>query len=514
MAGVGEAPPHRGYIDVSARFGPEHGRSHGTPLTALLAEQRSHGIRLSVAHSRVAVDFAAETGNRAALDVATDRANRVAALAVVDASVSSGAAAAIREWASAGAAGFWLESHEAQVGLDAETGAARLRAIAATGRPLFIPIGSSVQTPAAVSAIGRVTAPLGIPVILVGVHYSNATEALEAAQRYDNLHVETSGMAHLAAVETAVARIGHERVLFGTGGPARAHQAPLNAVLLAELTNDAKRAILGGNAARLLGLPSGEIDLTPPVLPRDAFDVHTHYMAASAYDVPGVANADLLSRLAGWGTTSTVSSSFNAFASDLVEGNRETVHASGTPAVPGQGGLLVMNPADVEASADLLARWGDAPGIRGAKIHAWYAGVPTADGRMAELFRLLAGRRMPVKIHNDGPGWDAALGSYARAYPDLRILIAHAGLGTPSAEAARLAADHEHVYIEFASSFASVASMREAVRIAGPGKVAWGTDAPLLDPRFVLGSYMDAGLGPEAAPGVYRENGSRIFGAR
>ena len=57
----------------------------------------------------------------------------------------------------------------------------------------------------------------------------------------------------------------------------------------------------------------------------------------------------------------------------------------------------------------------------------------------------------------------------------------------PSLEAAQLAAEHEHVYLELGSSFANVTVVRELVRIAGPGKVAWGTDAPLLDPRFVLG---------------------------
>ena len=103
--------------------------------------------------------------------------------------------------------------------------------------------------------------------VLVGVHYSNATEALEAAQRYPNLHVETSSLAHFDGVETAVDRIGHERVLFGTGGPGRAHQAPLNAVLLAELSADQKRAILAGNAGRLFGLSTVDVDLTPPAAP-------------------------------------------------------------------------------------------------------------------------------------------------------------------------------------------------------------------------------------------------------
>jgi hypothetical protein len=55
--------------------------------------------------------------------------------------------------------------------------------------------------------------------------------------------------------------------------------------------------------------------------------------------------------------------------------------------------------------------------------------------------------------------------------------------------------------------------MRAHVEIATPAKIAWGTDAPLLDPRFVLGSYMDAGVGPDVAPNVYRAVPERIFGA-
>jgi len=131
---------------------------------------------------------------------------------------------------------------------------------------------------------------------------------------------------------------------------------------------------------------------------------------------------------------------------------------------------------------------------------------------MARLFELLGRRGLPVKIHNDGAAWADALGAYAARHPDLRILLAHSGPGAPSLEAARLAAQHEHVYLELASSFANLPIMRELVRIAGPAKIAWGTDAPLIDPRFVLGSYMDAGVGPQDCPEVYRAVPERIFG--
>jgi predicted TIM-barrel fold metal-dependent hydrolase len=503
----------RGFVDVSASFGSDAGRSRGRPLSALVAEQRAHGIALSLAHSRVAVDFATGQGNGDALAAAADDANRLRAVAVIDASISTGVDRVIADLAAKGVAGFWLESREARIGLDAETGRSRLRAIAATGLPAFVPLGSSTLTPSAASEIGRATVDLGIPVILAGVHYSNATEALEAARRYPNLHVETSAFAHFAAVETAVARIGHERVLFGTGGPGRAGQAPVYMVLLAGIPDDQKRAILAGNAARLFGLSgvrTADVDLSPPALPSNAFDVHTHYMPHSAYDLPIVTNDALLPTLAAWGTTTLASSSFNAFAADLPAGNRETADAS--RAVAGQGGLIVADPADYDATAADLDRFGDAAGIRGVKIHSFYSGVPTGDARMARLFDLLGRRGLPVKIHNDGPAWEVALGEYARRHPSLRILLAHSGPGAPSLEAARLAADHEGVYLELASSFANLPIMRELVAIAGPSKIAWGTDAPLIDPRFVLGSYMDAGVGPAAAPEVYRAVPERIFG--
>ena len=51
---------------------------------------------------------------------------------------------------------------------------------------------------------------------------------------------------------------------------------------------------------------------------------------------------------------------------------------------------------------------------------------------MADLFDLLADYGRPVKIHNEGDGWDVALLEIARAHPRLPIVVAHAGLGTPS----------------------------------------------------------------------------------
>jgi len=97
-----------------------------------------------------------------------------------------------------------------------------------------------------------------------------------------------------------------------------------------------------------------------------------------------------------------------------------------------------------------------------------------------------------VKIHNDGPDWDQHLLRIARAHPRRPIIIAHSGLGHPMVEGARIAAQADNIYAEMCSSFAQLPAVREFIRTIPSEKMLFGTDAPLLDPAFVLGTYQDA----------------------
>jgi predicted TIM-barrel fold metal-dependent hydrolase len=131
---------------------------------------------------------------------------------------------------------------------------------------------------------------------------------------------------------------------------------------------------------------------------------------------------------------------------------------------------------------------------------------------MADLFDVLARFGRPVKIHNAGDGWDEALRTIARRHPRLPIVIAHGGLGAPSLEGARLAASTDNVHLEFSSSFARLSTVREAAAIAGPERLLWGSDAPLLEPAFVLGTYLDAALPADALDRVFWSNAEDLFG--
>ena len=496
----------RGFVDVFGSFGPAHGTAAtaGASLETLVKERVAHGIRLTLAWSLLAPVADGDTGNRLAAEAAADPVNGLAAIAVVGPRRTGDATRRVQEARRAGAVGYRLDGW-AGAGLPSDAVTELLRAIATAGRPLLVPIGRS----ASAGAIGAATADLGIPVVLLGAHYSTIVDDLASAVRYPHLHLETSAMAHFRAIETAVRTIGHERVLLGTGSPARAAASPIGAVLLSSVSDVAKRAILGGNAVRLFGLADEPIDLTPPTLPSRAFDVHTH-LGPLDFDVPQVPDGALIGEL-GFAQAAVASAALAIFG-DPARGNAQAIRAAAAHGADGLRVYVVADPTDLESTADELRRSIDAPGVLGVKVHGEWSGTPTASRAMSDLFDLLGPIGRPVKIHNTGDGWDEALGVIARRHPRLPIVIAHGGLGTPSIEGAQLAAANDNVYVEWSSSFAHLPTVRTALAIAGADKLLWGSDATLLDPAFVLGTYRDAGLPTAAEDKVFWSNAATLFG--
>ena len=78
----------------------------------------------------------------------------------------------------------------------------------------------------------------------------------------------------------------------------------------------------------------------------------------------------------------------------------------------------------------------------------------------------------------------------------------------------RLAAEHENVYVELSSTHASIDVVRETVRVAGSDKLLFGTDVPVVDPRAMLGLYLDAITSPGGLDLALRENAARVFALR
>jgi predicted TIM-barrel fold metal-dependent hydrolase len=351
------------------------------------------------------------------------------------------------------------------------------------------------------------TAGLGVIVLLTGAHYTHFADDVAAAERHEHILLETSAMAHYGAIELAVSRLGAERVLLGTDMPRRCSRSAVNAVLAARIDEDAKRRILAGNACRVFGLESRDIRLHEPSLGADAVDVHCHF-EVSGFPTEPVADARLAADLGRFGVQTVIASSLVAIASDVEAGNAAMAAAC---RAPDQLGYVVADPNDLDATRRALRRH-SGPEVVGVKIHCEYSRQPTASRAIWDLFEMLARDGRPVKIHNDGPGWDQALLNVARARSRLPIIVAHGGLGTPSAEAAHLVASTDNVYLELSSSFAQRAVVADLVRVAGTERLLFGSDAPLLNPAFVVGTYLEAGIPEDRWESVWRGNARRLFG--
>jgi predicted TIM-barrel fold metal-dependent hydrolase len=83
--------------------------------------------------------------------------------------------------------------------------------------------------------------------------YYHVDEAIEAAERFPNLYLETSAMPFPLKIHEAVRRIGAGRVLFGSDGPVCSPVLEMEKIRLASLSDADTAQVLGGTINGLLG---------------------------------------------------------------------------------------------------------------------------------------------------------------------------------------------------------------------------------------------------------------------
>ncbi|MBI93323.1 MAG: amidohydrolase family protein [Candidatus Latescibacterota bacterium] len=80
-------------------------------------------------------------------------------------------------------------------------------------------------------------------------------QSIEMARTHDNFYLETcSTYRQPGVIEQLVQGAGADRVLFGSDQPLMDPRTQLGKIITADLSDDDKRKVIGGNAKRLLGL--------------------------------------------------------------------------------------------------------------------------------------------------------------------------------------------------------------------------------------------------------------------
>jgi predicted TIM-barrel fold metal-dependent hydrolase len=129
-----------------------------------------------------------------------------------------------------------------------------MQACGERGLPVLFHCGDDPMTTPQSIAAGAVRAPDTTVVLGHMGGYFHVDEAIDMAERHPNLYLETSAMPYPWKISKAIRRIGAERVLYASDGPGCNPRLEVQKIRMLGLPEEDERLVLGGNAARLLGL--------------------------------------------------------------------------------------------------------------------------------------------------------------------------------------------------------------------------------------------------------------------
>jgi len=102
------------------------------------------------------------------------------------------------------------------------------------------------------SAVARILGGRTNTVILEGISFENMAEAVSVMRKHENVMFDTRELRVPGALRFLVDQVGAGRIIFGSGCLRSSLASALGYVNDAEITDEAKAAILGGNVKRLL----------------------------------------------------------------------------------------------------------------------------------------------------------------------------------------------------------------------------------------------------------------------
>lgn len=387
-------------------------------------------------------------------------------------------------------------------------------AIAPTGKPIIIDFnGAGKEALEWIHKVGALTHRYNVRAVLNEVSYGYLGELITVMQEHPNVYAAIRWLCLANGLEVMVEAGVGQQLVYGSNAPKYSVRALRNQVLMAEISEEAKQAILGGNALRLLGMDIEELPVEPLLIRTTAelpekpiIDMHAHvsgFHVAQPHNTRTETNVHTMSQRCN--IELTFVSSYNAINYDMREGNADTQKFLDRH--PNLRGYITCDPRDIPGSVEQMARYFQDPRFVGVKLYCPFGGN-MATQRMQAMLDEVAKFGRPVKIHMDEGGSPyPGLRQAALRNPNLVIIKAHGD----DAEGARQVVDLPNVYFEFCSSGITAGRIRRATDILGAERILFGTDQPLFAPWFEYGAYLDAITDEREQELIFRQNARRIF---
>ena len=353
--------------------------------------------------------------------------------------------------------------------------------------------------------------------------------------RHLNLHLELSKMQHNRGIEVYLERFGADRLLFGTGLPAMSAGAARAWIDYAQISDDAKEKIAGGNLSRLLrGLTPRRAAASEPDTLRDlarrgrplagieVLDAHCHVLHEGADSVGGYVmyrgDGDGLVELmdvTGVDTTALMSW-VGPLGCDMVEGNDIVARAMAKH--PGRFlGVAYINPSHHsrdELMAEVRKRVEDQDFVGLKPYHN--LGLKYNDDLFAPCWEYANDRGLYALCHIGGKGGGVdVIGELAERYRGMQWIIPHTGGSFGMArQVAGVMKSHPNIWAELTLTPVTNGVIEWLAGEVGDDRILFGTDAPMRDPRPQFGWVVWSDLPEKTRRRILGGNFRRLLGMR
>jgi len=373
----------------------------------------------------------------------------------------------------------------------------------------------------------------GCPVLVTDASWMNWRGIVALMSAHSNMHLEFSTFQANRAIEWFGERFGYERLLFGTGQTPKSPGAARAMIDLGLMDEQQKALVAGRNLARLL-----DVEVPPRQPPSEwedeftrrlragqpcsfpCLDAHAHVLHDGAkgagknyvmirgdargqmelYDRMGVAGVAWMSWIGPVGM-------------DAPAGNVITARA--VEQFPERSiGLVSINPAcqgDDEIE-ETIAHYHGQLGFRGCKPYK-LSPLPYNAREYEKWWEYSDRHGLYGLMHvDDQAGGMAAIEDIAARHPNFQVLIAHTG---GSYGFAKQVVETMHrfgnVWAELTLTPVTNGIVEWLCEQVGPGRVLFGTDAPMRDPRPQFGWVVFTRLPPEHKRLVLGDNFRRLL---
>ncbi|MHB9025764.1 MAG: amidohydrolase family protein [Armatimonadota bacterium] len=371
-----------------------------------------------------------------------------------------------------------------------------------------------------------------LPILLMHASWTDQRYVVPLLQAHENLHIGLSHYQVHYGLETLAEAGLAERLLYASNAPKMSMGAHRTYIDYADLPEDTRAKIAGGNLARLLQAPLPETPAVNPLedafmraaregqpQPAPIFDMHVHILheglqgAGGSYvmrdgDPQGV--YPLMKKL-GYAAAGIMS--WSVVSGDAVGGNAAVQQA--LDFFPenywGLGSFDPTHYAQDEIAQQMATLYADRRFL-GVKPYPVF-GVRYDDPLYAPMWEFANERRLYALIHRVAADF-SELEALAPRYPRITWVVAHCGSDFATADGViACMRKHANVYAELTLTPVPAGIVEYLVAAVGEDRVLYGSDLPMRDPRQQLGWVVYARLNETAKAKILGGNARRIIDA-